>query len=236
MAGQPRRTLIRPGARPAPGHNPVWGNGYHGGAAKAEAISQKMNDGYNDAVDLSEGEKCHRRLRAILAWAVRHTNETFQGGWRANIQSSSLILEAWGEGFTVGSLVIMACVTVVNMRRGVLLHKLILLEVGTNARRKWHSALRGIVLQAPPRHTARYILLHDIPGQRLVSLHHRVAALHILLCPQHCGLDQDQTVRVRLAISLRVPSRLHREPRILVDAGAVVAADFVADGVQLPFL
>jgi len=39
------------------------------------------------------------------------------------------ILEAWAEGYMVGSLVIMACVTFANMRKHVLLHKLILLEL-----------------------------------------------------------------------------------------------------------
>jgi hypothetical protein len=42
---------------------------------------------------------------------------------------SGLIVEAWSQGFMVGALVIMACITVSNMRRGVLLHKLILIEV-----------------------------------------------------------------------------------------------------------
>ncbi|KAF2271912.1 uncharacterized protein EI97DRAFT_386865 [Westerdykella ornata] len=37
-----------------------------------------------------------------------------------------LILEAWAQGFMVGSLIIMAFITMANMRRGVLLHKLIL--------------------------------------------------------------------------------------------------------------
>lgn len=40
-----------------------------------------------------------------------------------------LVVEAWGQGYLVGSFVIMACVTVANMRRGINLHKLILLEV-----------------------------------------------------------------------------------------------------------
>lgn len=40
-----------------------------------------------------------------------------------------LVLEAWAEGFMLGSLIIMTCITVANMRRGVLLHKLILIEV-----------------------------------------------------------------------------------------------------------
>ena len=42
---------------------------------------------------------------------------------------NGLILEAWGQGFMVGALIIMMCITLANMRRGVLLHKLILLEV-----------------------------------------------------------------------------------------------------------
>jgi len=39
------------------------------------------------------------------------------------------IIEAWAQGFMVGSLIVMACVAFSNMRRGVLLHKLILIEV-----------------------------------------------------------------------------------------------------------
>ena len=42
---------------------------------------------------------------------------------------SGLVLEAWAQGYMVGSLIIMSCITLANMRRGVLLHKLILLEV-----------------------------------------------------------------------------------------------------------
>jgi len=40
-----------------------------------------------------------------------------------------LVLEAWAQGYMIGSLIIMACITISNMRRGVLLHKLILVEV-----------------------------------------------------------------------------------------------------------
>lgn len=45
-----------------------------------------------------------------------------------------LILEAWAQGYMIGSIIIMVCITVSNMRRGVLLHKLILLEV-----HNWYS-------------------------------------------------------------------------------------------------
>lgn len=42
---------------------------------------------------------------------------------------AGLTLESWSQGFMVGALLIMTAITLVNMRRGVLLHKLILLEV-----------------------------------------------------------------------------------------------------------
>lgn len=45
----------------------------------------------------------------------------------------SLVLEAWAEGYMIGSLIIMTCITIANMRRGVLLHKLILIEVWTHS-------------------------------------------------------------------------------------------------------
>lgn len=42
-----------------------------------------------------------------------------------------LILEAWAQGLLVGAFVVMAGITVANMRKGVLLHKLILIEVSS---------------------------------------------------------------------------------------------------------
>jgi hypothetical protein len=59
-------------------------------------------------------------------WA-RHVpaNETVTKPQNIN----GLILEGWAEGYMVGSLIILTCITLANMRRGVLLHKLIFLEV-----------------------------------------------------------------------------------------------------------
>ena len=48
---------------------------------------------------------------------------------KASLSGSADILESWGEGYTVGSLVILMLIVVCNYRRRVLLHKLILLEV-----------------------------------------------------------------------------------------------------------
>jgi hypothetical protein len=42
---------------------------------------------------------------------------------------AALILEAWSQGLMTGSLVVMAAINYVNMRSGVFLHKMILLEV-----------------------------------------------------------------------------------------------------------
>lgn len=38
-------------------------------------------------------------------------------------------VKAWGQGFIVGSLVIIITITMANMKKGVLLHKLIMAEV-----------------------------------------------------------------------------------------------------------
>ncbi|KAL2836419.1 hypothetical protein BJY01DRAFT_238288 [Aspergillus pseudoustus] len=43
--------------------------------------------------------------------------------------ADSLVLEAWGQGLMVGSLVVMATVIVANMKGRILLHKLILIEL-----------------------------------------------------------------------------------------------------------
>lgn len=37
--------------------------------------------------------------------------------------SDALVVEAWAQGYMVGSLIIMSFITVANMRRGVILHK-----------------------------------------------------------------------------------------------------------------
>lgn len=44
-------------------------------------------------------------------------------------EADALILEAWGQGLMVGSLLIMAAITLANMKSHILLHKLIFAEV-----------------------------------------------------------------------------------------------------------
>lgn len=49
------------------------------------------------------------------------------GEWPSSPEK--IALEAWSQGCMIGALIIMIGITVVNMRRGVVLHKLILIEV-----------------------------------------------------------------------------------------------------------
>ena len=63
------------------------------------------------------------------AHAVAHSSLARRTVRRPDDDPAALVLEAWSQGLMTGSLVIMAAVTYANMRPGVLLHKLILLEV-----------------------------------------------------------------------------------------------------------
>jgi hypothetical protein len=56
--------------------------------------------------------------------------------------STGLTVEAWAEGCMFGALIIMACIALSNMRRHVVLHKLIILEVKQNRRPGRHQSGR----------------------------------------------------------------------------------------------
>lgn len=100
---------------------------------------------------------------------------------------NGLVLEAWAQGFMVGALIIMSCITLANMRRGVLLHKLILLEVRVDWERV--SSLHGMSFTATDRNfmTACFGLLARLlyPLQSanlcLVAIHSRHTLKHILV-------------------------------------------------------
>lgn len=64
----------------------------------------------------------------------RRDGPTF-GNWRDVDNAEAYILEGWGEGFMLGALLIMVIITISNMRRRVLLHKIILLEVSSKLAR-----------------------------------------------------------------------------------------------------
>lgn len=48
---------------------------------------------------------------------------------RESLTEDGLILEAWGEGWNVGALIILLLIVICNYRNRIVLHKLILLEV-----------------------------------------------------------------------------------------------------------
>ncbi|KAJ5173102.1 hypothetical protein N7492_005695 [Penicillium capsulatum] len=45
------------------------------------------------------------------------------------LDADGLVLEAWGQGLMVGRLLIIAAITLSNMKRNILLHKLIFAEM-----------------------------------------------------------------------------------------------------------
>lgn len=70
-----------------------------------------------------------RSSTSISAFPDIHPDHVKRTVHRPVDDPAALVLEAWSQGLMTGSLVIMAAVTIANMRPGVLLHKLILLEV-----------------------------------------------------------------------------------------------------------
>ena len=102
-----------------------------------------------------------------------------------------LVLEAWSQGMMVGSLIVMAMITTANMRTGVLLHKLVLLEVRTvsePSRPTESSCAYWVKLFiAGPRSAKWFLHLLQIPGFRLVSFVYRCLAYRIVEFAQcHC--------------------------------------------------
>ncbi|EAS36609.3 uncharacterized protein CIMG_01963 [Coccidioides immitis RS] len=65
-------------------------------------------------------------MRERFAFTIRDEGEK-RG--RPDHDPDGLVLEAWAQGFMVGTLVFMAAITIANMRRRMLLHKLILAEL-----------------------------------------------------------------------------------------------------------
>ncbi|KAL9115014.1 MAG: hypothetical protein Q9227_001258 [Pyrenula ochraceoflavens] len=66
-------------------------------------------------------------LRSVLL--QKRTTDDESGHDKAALSLSGDILEAWGEGYMVGSLIILMLIVVCNYRRRVMLHKLILFEM-----------------------------------------------------------------------------------------------------------
>src|SRR6266480_2577820 len=121
-----------------------------------------------------------------------------------------LTLEAWAEGFCVGALIIMAGITVSNMRRGVLLHKLILIEVRSRSNAEEMKLFaRNSFLSAYFGNATQYLYLPRSSRLRLVSLRHGNLPQHILEHAQRDCVDEEQAVSQSQSQSV-----LHRDRHI----------------------
>lgn len=113
------------------------------------------------------------------------------GSWRDSATVEGFIIESWSQGFMVGALLIMACVTISNMRAGIFLHKLILLEV----RQEQSLCIRMLtILIALPCYVPRDLLLYELRRIRMVSIFDRCPALSLLAGSQLDCLVEDSTV------------------------------------------
>ncbi|KAF2640794.1 hypothetical protein P280DRAFT_399486 [Massarina eburnea CBS 473.64] len=90
--------------------------------------------------------------------------------------SEALVLEAWAQGYMVGSLIIMAFITVANMRRGVILHKLILIELVAGI---WQGFWLFFPNTAPQRVDTWWLSVAAIPLNASWILHNVVSWMKI---------------------------------------------------------
>ena len=72
----------------------------------------------------------------IAAYLIERAHEV-KVPTKSSLAQNGIILEAWGQGFNVGALVILILLVCCNIKRGVLLHKLILIEVTMLLRQSW---------------------------------------------------------------------------------------------------
>jgi len=128
-----------------------------------------------------------RQGRTVLP-KYRRDRPTY-GDWRDVHNTESYIVEGWGEGFMFGALLMMVIITIANMRKGILLHKVILLEVSDELARSNRRPTNGSVT---PRDEPRHLLLHVVQWLRLVSLVDSSLTLLLLFHPQCGGLDEDK--------------------------------------------
>lgn len=114
-------------------------------------------------------------------------------------EPEALVLEAWGQGMMVGALVVMAALTIANMRKGVLLHKLILAEVSFAA---FSSARCLLMIAVNPRYGPRNLDLYHLPSLRLAPIRDRNATLLLLVTTQCYCMDEEPAVLVASLVSV----------------------------------
>jgi hypothetical protein len=115
------------------------------------------------------------------------------GLWRERATAPALIVESWSQGFLVAALLIMACITIANMRAGMFLHKLILLEVSLElGARLFISDLTSSA--ALPCNAAWNILLLQLRWVWVVPIFNCSVTIPLVDRTQHGGLVEDQTI------------------------------------------
>jgi hypothetical protein len=101
-----------------------------------------------------------------------------------------LILEAWAQGFMVGSLIVMICITLSNIKRGVILHKLILVEVRNfEIMYKMHATDLDVALLG---FMAWHLYLQSCSCLRMVPICYCCLLEHVMESSQLYCVDEDQ--------------------------------------------
>lgn len=118
---------------------------------------------------------------------------------RASMTLEGGFLEAWAQGYNVGSFIILILIVLCNYRSGILLHKLILLEVRPNPA---YSPNHVLISKASPRNLARDLYLLRGPALRMVLIVNRHAPLHLLFPAQCRRLAQNPAFSAPLGLSL----------------------------------
>jgi hypothetical protein len=128
--------------------------------------------------------------------------------------SNGLVLEAWAQGYLVGSLIIMAAITVANMRKSVLLHKLILLEVCPVQMTILSTTELTMDSIAVLRSVASYLHLCESPCLWVVSELDRYTTQYIVVFAQCYCLAKDEAVLVQ-ELEYLLHRHSHHSPTVL---------------------
>lgn len=122
---------------------------------------------------------------------------------RESMTTEGGFLEAWAQGYNVGSLIILILIVFCNYRSGILLHKLILLEVRSLAHRNQQTRNMArykasyectLTVIARPGSLARHLHIHSRPRLWMVPLLYGYSPLRLLPTPQRCIVVKDTAV------------------------------------------
>jgi hypothetical protein len=127
---------------------------------------------------------------------------------RESLTEEGGFLEAWAQGYNVGSLIILLLIVFCNYRSGQWLHKLIVLEVGLQTFSQFRRPFVYMLTQpARPRLVAWYLYFRLRSPLRMVPLLYRNPPLHILPTPQRRLMVENPPLPSPLGLP-----RLHHHP------------------------